>query len=290
MNGVALNSFAIVNGTALSGTTEYGTPVGWQDFIGASMIGVTDTGAEVKMRIDAITPRQDPELLDYVIAYKPDNGPWTPACGSDKDGQPVPAIPLTGVWSYAEGAPGGGSHIDNPSPGMFTFACRMSVLEKCVSAGYKPWGSAVETKGNQSKVRPLRPLHQACTRMMRADYCGDGMPHTKEHTLIDVWDALGMEVQTQGWELEAEWTMNGASCSRHVRLTSDGDDGIASTLSYIASHCPSALPSPTCGAQSSTFNTNSGWSTPLTERVLFRNSSCDPDEFPNCDAAGLAQE
>jgi hypothetical protein len=290
LSGVALGSFAIVNGTALSGTTELGTAVGWQDFIGASMVAVTESGAEVNMRIDAITPREDPELLDYVISYKPTKGPWAPACGTTEDGQPIPAIPLTGAWNYQEGVPGGGSYIANPSPPMFTFACNMSVLEKCASAGYKPWGFAVETKGNQSKVRSLRPLHQACTRMMRADYCGDGMPHTVENTRIDIWDALGIEVETQGWDLEAEWTVNGASCVGHVRYTSQGDEGVEDTLSYIASHCPAVLPSSSCGSQSSTFNVNTGWSTPLTERSLFRNSSCAPPAFPNCDIDGVPEE
>ncbi|MCK6589438.1 MAG: hypothetical protein L6Q76_17865, partial [Polyangiaceae bacterium] len=290
LSGVALDDFAIIDGTALSGTTEYGAQAGWQDFIGATMIAVTEDGAEVAMRIDAITPRQDPELLDYVISYKPEHGPWTPACGTDEDGEPIAAIPLAGVWNYEEGVPGGGSYIEQPDVPMFTFACETSVLEKCVTAGYKPWGFAEETKGNKTKMRSLRPLHQACTRMMRADYCGDGMPHTMEHTLIDMWDALGIEEEEQSFELEAEWTVNGASCTRHVRYTGMGEAGALDTLNYIAAHCPSVLPSASCGSQGSTFNTSPGWKKPLDQRSLFRNSSCAPPQFPNCGVAGMPEE
>jgi len=49
-------------------------------------------------------------------------------------------------------------------------------------SGYKPW----KVVNGQS----LWAYHQACTRMMRADYCGDGRPHTREGTPIYIDDRL----------------------------------------------------------------------------------------------------
>jgi hypothetical protein len=56
--------------------------------------------------------------------------------------------------------------------------------------------------------------------MMRADYCGDGTPHTREGTLINVGDRLGI----QRFDLEppltfeAAWGAGGAVCVRQVRI------------------------------------------------------------------------
>ena len=36
----------------------------------------------------------------------------------------------------------------------------------------------------------LASYHQACTRMARADYCGDGTSHTQDGTWIEYYDKL----------------------------------------------------------------------------------------------------
>lgn len=290
LSGVALSDFAIVNGTELSGTTELGEPVTYADFEDSTVMGVTPDGDEVVLRIGAIDRRGTSDVLDYTIYFEADDGAWISACGEDEAGQPIPAIPLTGVWNYEEGVPGGGSHIENPPTPMFTFACQSSVLEKCVAAGYKPWAFELETKGKKTKSRSLRPFHQACTRMMRADYCGDGTPHTVENTKIDIWDALKLEAEEASWPLEAEWGVSGATCIRHVRWTSNGASGVAETLSHIQTQCPWLAPSSSCGSKSSTFKTSVGWSTPLSERSLFRNSSCVPTSSNDCDTESEPSE
>lgn len=35
-----------------------------------------------------------------------------------------------------------------------------------------------------------RDYHQVCTRMVCADYCGNGIGHTQNSTPIDVYDRL----------------------------------------------------------------------------------------------------
>jgi hypothetical protein len=88
------------------------------------------------------------------------------------------------------------------------------------------------------------PLHAACVRMVRADYCGDGMPHTKERTTIDTYDDYG--VQTRGltndvsYMFEAGWTEQGAVCVHHTRW--------ADLLSreQLLERCPSLAKIPVC--------------------------------------------
>jgi hypothetical protein len=59
-----------------------------------------------------------------------------------------------------------------------SFGCRDGVTFKCFTWGYVP-GLA----GSQAS-----DLLQACTRMARADICGDGIPHTREETPIIIRD------------------------------------------------------------------------------------------------------
>lgn len=133
------------------------------------------------------------------------------------------ALAVNGVWDAS------GARRD--APGKFTFACENGAISKCIHWGYKPWVS----HAGQS----LADLHQACTRMARADYCGNGRSHTHEDTTIDMYDRLGMieratEVSAD-WDpargsFEAAWAPDGATCLAHTR------DGRA--LESILQECP----------------------------------------------------
>ena len=52
---------------------------------------------------------------------------------------------------------------------MLTLACEGGAITKCIRWGYQPWA--------QHSGSSLKELHQACTRMARADYCGTGLGH-----------------------------------------------------------------------------------------------------------------
>jgi hypothetical protein len=110
-----------------------------------------------------------------------------------------------GVW-----APDG-SHA--ASDGV-TVACRSGVIAKCAIWGYAPWATSDE-------------VHVACTRMARADYCGDGMPWTRTGTLIDVADPEGIQSLAGGEAMtfEAGWDEDGAVCVRATRYDVVGLDG-----------------------------------------------------------------
>lgn len=66
-------------------------------------------------------------------------------------------------------------------------------IAKCVDMGYKPWTSAADE------------LHQACVRMVRADFCGDGVPFTVDGTAIDVQDWTGVQTPTTSMTWEAHF-------------------------------------------------------------------------------------
>jgi hypothetical protein len=93
-----------------------------------------------------------------------------------------------------------------------------------------------DEKGNNCVVKSLRDHHQACTRMARADYCGNGRSYTFNDTPIDLYDRLQTRLQTRStvgasnWAPEAEWGPNGATCvADELRLKMFDDLGIPYT-------------------------------------------------------------
>ena len=170
---------------------------------------------------------------------------WEPLCGiSPETNSPVAAIALRGSWNYSEGtADGGAKASDNAN--HLTFACENGALGKCAGImKYAPWESNwVETctsSGCTWVYRDLVDVHQACSRMVRADYCGDGVTHTENGTPIDIFDDLYSHNNTpspnpwapfgQEWQFEGAWGPNGvvnASCGR-LR------DNVAVCPTYIA--------------------------------------------------------
>jgi hypothetical protein len=53
--------------------------------------------------------------------------------------------------------------------------------------------------------------------MVRADYCGDGTPHTVNGTPIDVYDGIGIQAPDTNWLVDAEWGPDGALCVNSPR-------------------------------------------------------------------------
>jgi hypothetical protein len=193
----------------LEGTRFHGLHGGrsWSgaDFLQARFTGRLGDGSPVELRVDAISPGlgEDADVWTYRVSYlEPSDGLWRPICPSE-DGQPLEAIPVVGRWDYRAGVPGqGGARYDDPT--AFTFACEGAAIAKCVRFGYKPWASV----GGVS----LAAYHQACTRMVRADYCGDGTSHTVDGQWVNVYDALELQRDTEAWALEAVWDAEGARC------------------------------------------------------------------------------
>lgn len=196
------------------------------DLIGARLLfkGTTITDAGTVITTKVLTALVDVEPLDgstlahHMVVYDPQNGGWHDPC---PDNGGLGLIPLQGAWDPKTGDALGGSQV--------TLACRDDVLAKCVEWGYEPWVSA-----------EVADLHQACTRMARADYCGDGTPMTIDGTKIDVYDTLGIQEQATDWRVEAEWGPDGATCvgGNALRL---------GLLGLDKPDCLADLYHPTCG-------------------------------------------
>jgi len=285
LNGISLNGLAL-NGVKLEGTTFVGKSpegklVGPDAFLGATFTGTLSNGQTLTLRIDDRVPSTRADVFVYEISYlsNPNKGTWKSLCGAAQSGVPRRAIPLRGSWDYSQKSPTSGMHL--PSETSFTFACRPFAIAKCVELGYKPWESVMECVApGMCKEIPGALLHQACTRMLRADYCGDGVPHTQDGTPVDVWDDFGIQ-ETAGNEFvfEAEWTPMGARCIEHTRWHGDMSGSVAS---YVNKMCPSrwasSQPTYDCGGPSSTLHTKKGFAVPLLVRSLIGNESALPTD------------
>ena len=123
-------------------------------------------------------------------------------CGKDDHGKPRQAIFLGGDWDGNSGTQGAGGKIADAESGAISIGCRkVGAIAKCVDFGYKPWVSPA-----------MDDMHQACVRMVRADFCGDGTPWTVDGNLIDIADGLAIQTpDSKDFVFEATWTKAGAS-------------------------------------------------------------------------------
>ena len=97
--------------------------------------------------------------------------------------------------------------------GGFDLTCTSGAVGKCIRWGYRLWE---EVPGGP----PLRALHEACVHMARADYGGDGVPTTRDGTLIDPYDRFGIQKPDRQVPMtfEAAWGVDGAICVAHPRI------------------------------------------------------------------------
>jgi hypothetical protein len=146
------------------------------------------------------------DVWEYDLDLSSNYGPWEKLCVDD-DGNPTRALLVPDVWDTT------GNKVSPRPDGAMTFACKDAAIAKCVLMGYRPWA----TRNGVS----LADYHQACTRMVRADYCGNGTSYTQNGTPIHVLDQLGIQTLDPGadYDIEAEWGPNGATCldTNHLR-------------------------------------------------------------------------
>jgi hypothetical protein len=239
LRGAVLEDGTGVDSVSLAGTAFQGSAgervLSAADFARARFQAVTFDGSPVELRIASIGQEAPPDddVWTYQVELQTANGIWSPLC-HDAGGAAVPAIPLAGRWNYGRGVAGGGAHIDDPA--SFTFACKgLGAIAKCAfPIGYKPWKTVQGVS--------LAPYHQACVRMIRADYCGDGRPWTQNGRRIDVYDGAGIQQSSRPhWFFEAEWNEGGAACVSKERVL-----GLRAVLGTVSSCILSKL-SPTCG-------------------------------------------
>jgi ADYC domain len=133
-------------------------------FVGLQLAGID--GGELK--IDGVTSFA-PGVTLYALSYRatPTTG-WSDYCAGEGS-----AVPMQGAWTAL------GLHTNGPT---ITFGCEAAALVKCTEWGYVAGNGGPRT-GNWDH-------HQACTQMVRAAYCGDGISHTLDLTPIVIRDFI----------------------------------------------------------------------------------------------------
>lgn len=150
------------------------------------------------------------------------NGVATPYCKDNGT-----AFASRGRWTTK------GAH---ESTDTLNFTCFDGVIWKCFTWGYDPGNAPVAAADPRDD--PWR-VHQACTRMARADRCGDGAPKTFEETAILIRDRVAggqphvsdpsvppLRFPTADppppnvYWFEAAWTEDGAICLSRERWKS----------------------------------------------------------------------
>jgi hypothetical protein len=171
-----------VRGTDLVLTTGDGRTLRSADLIGATL-----TIGAVNVRLEAVDrdPGSRAEVLRHRFAVLGRDGARGELCEADPDGDRW-AIPV----------------LDDQ--GQVQLMCSSGAIVKCVRWGYPP---------------AMRALHQACVRMVRADYGGDDATATRDGTRIMFCDRSGVHAcPDDGRILEAAWSPTGATCVAHPRI------------------------------------------------------------------------
>lgn len=221
-----------LNTTNITGMAD-GKLISGNDFVNAQL-PATLNGMPTTVLIKTYDPsgraRVNPDIHYYHVQVKKD-GLYKDLCKENL------AIAVAGTWNE-KGAfvpPGYGTSYD------FTFACTGSAIAKCIDqtgTQYKPWSSTLE-----------RDRLVACTRMMRADYCGNGEPHTNPGLWITFKDKANHRAYVSAgppsggaliWRFEAVWSTAGAECVFNPRVS--GFTSCPDGRNLIRNDCQTAIP------------------------------------------------
>lgn len=165
-----------INGTHLvadDGPLPMSDHVGTDAWFDDLILRDPTTGAQVKIRRSELTDSPIPStvyVLDYQTANQVGTDEWVNYCGEAEGG----AIPLTGYYNSRR------QHVWDPT--RLSFACVDGTARKCNRWGYPA--------GNAGPADPNWRYHQACTGMANANYCGTGVPYTREKTPIRIRDEI----------------------------------------------------------------------------------------------------
>lgn len=199
---------AAVAGTTFRVTLPDGSVIAQEQLPGTVLTLGDGSGAQRRIRIDAVErDARDPlgEIVLYTLSEPdPATGQWRNACQPDPDGRRL-GFPLAGAFTAD------GRYV--PASGRILITCTGGAEGKCIRFGYKPWRTLPDGTS-------LEPYYQACVRLVRADYGGDGVGHTRNGTPIDLFDRIGIQRDEvgPGMTLEAAFGPDGALCVAHPRL------------------------------------------------------------------------
>lgn len=171
----------------LEGAEFVGFDAAGNRYTGAAFQGVTFSSSAHphQIRVSVYLPGRG-----YVVHY---DGTGNKLCPYTTEHPEGAGMPIAGTWTRF-----GGHSLNDRS---FTFACFDGVIAKCIEWGIVPWRdvSGVTIAGIGGTV-PGVSLHQACTRMARADYCGDGISRTMNGTAVHYYSVFNTSLGLVGWQ------------------------------------------------------------------------------------------
>ena len=200
---------------------------GLGDLNGAHFALAAETGTSIVLLAGQLTAPGFPDSAAFrnapITATSPDGRTFRVEVGAiTLDGRTrrtellVDGLPVCEPEEYGVLVPGRwdarGHHVEDAT--AITYSCKSGVIAKCVDWGYAPWLTSASD-------------HAACTRLARADYCGDGTSWTMDGTLINVHDQLGVQPQVSGgaMQFEAAWGPEGALCVARTRYQIEDRSG-----------------------------------------------------------------
>jgi hypothetical protein len=206
-----------VNGGMVVVHSDGGTILRGQDLKGIVLRLRNGSRSPFELRFDAVEagPFEDVELYDVAIRSQA-GAAWKPLCRPGPDGRARVMAIETATSS---------DRSDADLLASLSLTCTAGAKGKCIMRGYRPWAA------NATGV-PLAPYFEACVRMMRADYCGDGRSFTREGIRIESWDNLGLRTSAQSLPFESAWDSKGAVCIARARVPS------IAPLATIVGRCP----------------------------------------------------
>jgi hypothetical protein len=207
--GVALAAPRITAAaTAFHVTLDDGSQLSGLALKGA-ILDVVFAGQNGRIRIaDIWHDKLNPDVLLHDFRWLNGDGSEHIMCPPGPDGTRA-GFPVEGR-SNASGA------IDATADGHFELTCTAGAQGKCVRFGYEPWKTTPDGTS-------LRDYYNACIHLIRADYAGDGRATTRDGTLIDIYDHIGIQEDVQDpkhiFTFEAAFGKDGAICVAHPRIT-----------------------------------------------------------------------
>ena len=235
-NGFRFNGFRF-NGEELTGVHMDGNLLSGEDSLGAIIKGANLGDSTID--VDFVDPEDanNTSSLEFELTNTETlanglvistvkhrqlpSGDWINSCENG-----AKAVHLKGDWDLTTG-----KRLTS-DPSAVTFACLGAALGDCAAWGYAP--------GDQHGGATLDEYHEACTRLKRADYCGDGVHHTENGHLIDIYDDLSIQSPaTIGlWEVEAMWGPDGALCANSPRILDYTMEVSSGSKEYIGCEIP----------------------------------------------------
>lgn len=196
-----------VSGTTFQVATASGKVLSGADLAGANLIIAMD-GERIPVRIKSVTrDTKNPNVLLNEFVYADAQGREQHFCKPSVDGV-MAGFPVTGRMND-DGS------ISAGNDGHFEITCTSGAQGKCIRFGYEPDKSTPDGKST------LRDYFNACIHLVRGDYGGSGAATTRDGTMINIYDRIGIqkdESTDSVGDFEAGFSAAGAVCVARPRI------------------------------------------------------------------------